>query len=259
MIARTPTTLVIILLQVQATTSTYDYIIVGGGVAGCVLADRLIAADSSGSVLLLEAGPPASHVSGGRVTPSGWSTALGSSVVAAQNLSQFDVPAEYPSIAWVQDTYKMQQSAFTWQARVLGGGGSVNGALTMLPPASNLNSLPVGWRSADLASHFDQLVAELSTTTTPSMDGLQHVRHASRPGTGCNPPDRRGAPARVPCRVPRPLQANASRLLMERGWVTLGLTSAALDAQVRLTARRVPSQCPLSALRLPSDCPLSAL
>ena len=36
----------------------YDYIIAGGGLAGCVLAERLSAADASKRILVLEAGRP---------------------------------------------------------------------------------------------------------------------------------------------------------------------------------------------------------
>ena len=41
-------------------TEQYDYIVVGGGSAGCITAARLAEADI-GSVLLLEAGEPAEH------------------------------------------------------------------------------------------------------------------------------------------------------------------------------------------------------
>lgn len=40
----------------MATEARFDYIIVGGGTAGCVLASRLIERESSLSILLIEAG-----------------------------------------------------------------------------------------------------------------------------------------------------------------------------------------------------------
>ena len=38
-------------------SNTYDYIIVGGGLSGCVLASRLRQYDSAAKVVLIEAGP----------------------------------------------------------------------------------------------------------------------------------------------------------------------------------------------------------
>ena len=41
----------------SAETEVFDYVIVGAGAAGCVVANRLAAAEA-GTVCLLEAGPP---------------------------------------------------------------------------------------------------------------------------------------------------------------------------------------------------------
>ena len=46
-------------MTVEKTAGTFDYVIVGGGTAGCVLANRLTESGSR-TVLLIEAGPPIS-------------------------------------------------------------------------------------------------------------------------------------------------------------------------------------------------------
>jgi choline dehydrogenase-like flavoprotein len=88
-------------------TAEYDYIVVGGGTAGCVLAARL-SQDASARVLLLEAGD--AERSRAVTVPNAWPENLGSATDWADTtIPQADAgPAAYPL------------------GRVLGGSGAIN-------------------------------------------------------------------------------------------------------------------------------------
>ncbi len=120
----------------------YDYIIVGAGSAGCVLANRLTE-DGTATVLLLEAGgkdtSPMIHI------PVGYAKTL-----------------KDPKVNWLFETEADPTSGdrpHVWpRGKVLGGSSSINGLLYVRGQAADYDNWAqlgaTGWASADVLPYF---------------------------------------------------------------------------------------------------------
>jgi choline dehydrogenase len=148
----------------NAERNTYDYVVVGGGSAGCVLANRL-SADPSISVLLLEAGLPDRSV-------------------------YIHIPAGLMLLSEKYDwRYKAEPDASrnsiddTWAAgKVLGGGSSINAMLWVRGHPADYDGWSkagcVGWDYESVLPYF----VKAETYERPGgplrgTSGPQHVSH----------------------------------------------------------------------------------
>ena len=162
----------------------FDYVIVGGGSAGCVLANRL-SANSANRVALIEAGPdtPPEHVP--------------QSIYEATFLPDYFEPTRY----WteleaymdpignrsVEDVVREGTPRRYEQARVLGGGSTVNGQIAIRGLPADYDEWAAlgaaGWSFDDVLPYFRRLERDMD------FGGPYHGREGPIPIHRTFPPD----------------------------------------------------------------------
>ncbi|KAG8929895.1 hypothetical protein FRC02_004902 [Tulasnella sp. 418] len=143
----------------------YDYIVVGGGTAGLVVADRL--SEAGKKVLLIEKGGPSTWETGGRDQPN-W--------LKGTELTRFDTPGLFEAMFSSNNPYWWCKDITVFAGCLLGGGSSINGMLYYYPPDSEFSQAqgwPAGWQTPNTAR--DKLKAKLPSTDVPSPDGKRYL------------------------------------------------------------------------------------
>eukprot|EP00659_Diplonema_papillatum_P006072 gene6072-9328_t len=150
----------------------YDYIVVGSGASGCVVAHRLITQDENATVLLLEAG--ADDMDHDKILYGSYCYDLIGSVIDWAHKS----PAE-PLL----ENRELKHSS----GKVLGGSSAIDEGIYQRPPACELDGLAklgvIGWSYEDCLPYFTKSetsgIEEKTAhhgTTGPLMTGFAPVR-----------------------------------------------------------------------------------
>jgi choline dehydrogenase-like flavoprotein len=144
----------------------FDYVIVGGGTAGCVIAARLAAADPEISVCLVEAGEAFEH----DPLVLGYH---GSVPLLGDPKYDFD----YPVAPQERGNSRIRQS----RARMLGGCSSHNDTVAFLPPARDLAEWEahgaVGWNAPAVRPYYERAMEQLHIHRAPASSACARAVH----------------------------------------------------------------------------------
>jgi cellobiose dehydrogenase (acceptor) len=154
-------------ITTSISNATYDYIIVGAGAAGLIVAQRL--AESNASVLLLERGGSSVVATGGQAVMS-WNSSI----------TQYDVPGMAYYLSTAADTSAYCTDTASQAGCILGGSTMVNAMMWVKPRAADFNSKwPAGWKWSDgVDTAAERLYERIPGTTLASADGQRYDQGA---------------------------------------------------------------------------------
>src|SRR4051794_39229554 len=156
-----------------AAARTFDYIIVGGGAAGCVLAARL-SENPSASVLLMEAGPDYGP------NEADWPADIRDGV---------GIKTEIHPWGYVQANDTRTPPLALPRAKVIGGSAAINGCMWLYGSASDYD----GWGAlGNLGWSFDAILDGYRRAESDPLGGGVHGTGGALPGF--RPPAAGGGP-----------------------------------------------------------------
>lgn len=146
-------------------TGRYDYVVVGGGSAGCIVAAELARKLPDARVLLLEAGDDArEHPE--TLTADGYKDAFINDALMHERFSLVDR-------RWGK------RRLFLGSGRGLGGSGSINAMVYTRGAELDFARWPEGWRWRDVAPVFERLEATLRPNKRDATDWAERCIAAS--------------------------------------------------------------------------------
>ena len=157
--------------EAVAGSKHYDIVMVGAGLMGSAVAGVLAEKLPSKSILLLEAGYTSHAVLDGSLPPSNYDLIIPEAfgpllpeLVEDSKLhtTKYDLPGLYSQDmhCWSGDrdcSDSWGSKVPSYQCKVVGGCGVLNGALMQIPVESNFATWPAGWQWNDLKPYFDRV------------------------------------------------------------------------------------------------------